>query len=62
MTFGLCNTPITFIRVMNQMVKIFGGNFVVIYFDDILIFSKNENVHVDHIKKVLEVLRANNLY
>ena len=48
--------------LMNQVLRLFLSHFVVVYFDDILIYSKDEDEHFDHIRKVLEVLRENELY
>ena len=47
---------------MSQVLRPFLSHFVVVYFDDILIYSKDEDEHFDHIRKVLEVLRENELY
>ena len=62
MPFGLTNAPSTFIRLMNHVFRAFIDKFVFVYFNDILIYSKNINDHVVHLKSVLDVLRKEKLF
>jgi hypothetical protein len=62
MPFGLCNAPTTFMHVMNEVFRPFLDDFVIVYLDDILIFSRTWNEHVRHVKQVLDTLQREKLY
>lgn len=61
-SFKLSSMSSTFIQVMNKILCFFINKFMVIYFIDILIYSRSETDHIEHLKKVLEVLLENKLY
>ena len=62
LTFGLTNAPATFQSVMNDMLREFVNDFVVVYLDDILIYSKSAEEHERHLRKVLQKLREHKFY
>jgi hypothetical protein len=62
MSFGLTNAPSTFMQLMNSIFMEFLDKFVVIFIDDILIYSPSEEEHSNHLRLVLEKLREHRLY
>lgn len=60
--FGLTNAPTTFMNLMNSIFQNCLDKFVLICIDDILIYSKNEKEHQEHLEKVLQRLREHKLY
>jgi len=62
MPFGLSNTHSTFMRLMNKVLRPFIRRFVVVLFDDILVYSHEETSHVKHLSQLLQVLRLQMLY
>jgi hypothetical protein len=62
MSFGLTNAPSYFIYLMNKMFMEYLDRFVIVFIDDILIFSKTMEEHEEHLRLVLEKLRSNQLH
>jgi Zn-dependent M16 (insulinase) family peptidase len=62
MSFGLTNAPAYFMNLMNKVFMEYLDRFVVVFIDDILVYSQNEETHKDHLRLVLQKLRDNQLY
>ena len=62
MPFRLTNAPVAFMDLMHRASQLYLNQFVVVFFDDILIYSKSEEEHEDHLRVVLRVLRDHRLY
>ena len=62
MLFSMTNAPSTFMRLMHHVLRPFIGKFVVVYFDDILIYNLPLEDHKEHVRQVLETLRKEKLY
>ena len=62
MPFGLTNATAAFMGMMNQVFQPYLDKFVIVFIDDILIYSKNKQEHKVHLRIVLQTLRERQLY
>nr|GEU64717.1 putative reverse transcriptase domain-containing protein [Tanacetum cinerariifolium] len=62
MSFGLTNAPAVFMDLMNRVCNPYLDKFVIVFIDDILIYSKDEKEHEEHLKAILELLKEEKLY
>jgi hypothetical protein len=60
--FGITNAPTTFTCLMNNVLNKFLDKFLLVFIDDILIYSKRKEEHEEHLKLVLQLLREHNIY
>ncbi|GJV30750.1 putative reverse transcriptase domain-containing protein, partial [Tanacetum coccineum] len=62
MPFGLTNAPAVFMDLMNRMCKPYLKKFIIVFIDDILIYSRNKEEHANHLRIILELLKKEKLY
>lgn len=62
MPFGLCNAPSTFQALMNSVFRPFLRKFVLVFFDDILVYSSSWQEHLQHVKTIFKLLRQHQLF
>ena len=62
MPFGLTNTPAAFMNLMNRVFRPFLDQFVIVFIDDVLVYSRSEEEHEQHLRLFLQTLREHQLY
>nr|GFB27818.1 putative reverse transcriptase domain-containing protein [Tanacetum cinerariifolium] len=62
MPFGLTNAPAVFMDLMNRVCKPYLDKFMIVFIDDILIYSKDEKEHEEHLKVILKLFKKEELY
>ena len=62
MPFGLTNAPTVFMDLMNRIFQPYLDRFVIVFIDDILIYSGSKEDHEEHLRVILQILRENQLY
>jgi len=62
MPFGLTNAPAVFMDLMNRVFSPYLDKFVIVFIDDILIYSKKRGEHAEHLRTMLQILREKQLY
>jgi hypothetical protein len=62
MPFGMCNAPSTFQSLMDNVFRSFIFHFVLVFFDDIFIYSKTQTTHISHVDQVLHLLSQHQIF
>ena len=62
MPFGLTNAPTAFMNLMNQVFRPFLDQFMIVFIDDVLVYSRSEEEHEQHLRTVLQTLREHRLF
>ena len=62
MPFGLTNAPTSFMDLMNRIFELYLDRFIVLFIDDILVYSKTKEEHANHLRIVLQTLRDHHMY
>ena len=60
--FGLTNAPAAFMDLMNRVFRMYLDRFVIVFIDDVLVYSRSEEEHAKHLRTVLQTLRQKQLY